>query len=112
MRREIAAISMYSMAAMAVNASPLSAQEAMTAGSLGDHFTNREESAYLAGVIEGLGYARFLKDDKDETGMKCIKDWFYDGEGTQAKILDAFDLYPDYPVGPILWALSKQQCGE
>ena len=112
MRREIAAISMYSMAAMAVNASVSSAQEAMTAGSLYDNLSLEQVFAYKAGVIEGLAYVRFLKDNKDETGMQCIKDWFYDSDDTQEKILDAFDHYPDYPVGPILWALSKQQCGE
>lgn len=43
-----------------------------------------ERLPYLAGVVEGLAYARYARDNKDvpadkktTLGMKCIYDWFY-----------------------------------
>lgn len=112
MRAKIAAISVYSMASMMALSMPASAQNYMTAGSLDENMSVEQKNAYLSGVVEGLAYARFLKDEKDETGMGCIYQWYYDGENTLPKILDAFDRYPDHTVGPILWSMSKQVCGE
>lgn len=68
--------------------------------------------AYVAGVVEGLAVARYMKDGKKKEGMNCIYDWFYDDKKTVDTIYATFDKYPSYPPGSIMDALSKQRCGE
>lgn len=86
--------------------------EAITAGRILDDMSREESHGYIAGVVEGLAYARFLMDGKTEDGMICIYDWFYEGDGTQTKIIQAFERFRDFPAGPILWTMSKQVCGD
>lgn len=69
--------------------------------------------SYVSGVIEGLAYARFVRDKPDETGMKCIYDWYYaDNEKRWKKTLfPMFDRHIDKPIGVILHVLTKKACG-
>ena len=71
-----------------------------------------EQTAYFAGVIEGLAIARYHKDAKNKDGMGCIYDWFYKDKGNLKVIMDAFDRYPSYPPGSIIDVLVKRKCGE
>ncbi len=71
----------------------------------------KERTAFLAGVIEGLAYARYTKDGKNTDGMKCIYSWFYEKEGTGAKIYAAFDRFHDYQPGAVLAAMVEKECG-
>ncbi|PWE54998.1 hypothetical protein DEM27_16205 [Metarhizobium album] len=67
---------------------------------------------YLAGVIEGLAVARYMKDGKQSAGMNCIYDWFYDDKSTVDTIYAAFRKYGTYPPGSVVDVLAKQKCGE
>lgn len=69
--------------------------------------------SYVAGVIEGLAFSRWLQDKPDDTGLKCIYDWYYkDGDNTNWKnVATVFEKYPNQKVGTILHALIKRDCG-
>lgn len=69
--------------------------------------------SYVSGVIEGLAYARFVRDKPDETGMKCIYDWYYADNDKRWKetLFPVFDRHKDKPVGVILHVLTKKACG-
>ena len=72
----------------------------------------QEQSAYIAGVIEGLAIARYMKDGKQSAGMNCIYDFYYDDKANIRTILAAFEKYGSYPPGSIIDVLVKQKCGE
>lgn len=72
----------------------------------------RERYSYIAGVIEGLSVARYMKDGKQKAGMECINDWFYEDKTTIDAVYLSFGKYPDYPPGAIIDVLAKQKCGE
>lgn len=89
------------------------AQDRITAGSLAENMTNAERGAYLAGIIEGLAYARFALGDSDSDAMACVYEWYFDPESDAAhrKIFAAFERYPDYPPAALINALLKDPCG-
>lgn len=78
----------------------------------------RERYAYVAGIVEGLAYARFRKDtieagSKVETGLQCIQNWFYaDGTNRMLEIESAFADYPTYPPAALVAVMAKKECGE
>jgi hypothetical protein len=82
-----------------------------TAGIVMEKMNEKERYTYLAGVVEGLAYARYAKDGKKTDGMKCIYDWFYDSKGTVAKIESAFQRFNDYLPGAVLAAMVEKECG-
>jgi hypothetical protein len=90
----------------------------MTAEVVLNEMPVRERYAYVAGIVEGLAYARFRKDSleagsKVETGLRCIKNWFYNGESkTMLEIQDSFAAYPNLPPVVIVAAMTKTECGE
>jgi hypothetical protein len=96
---------------------PASATD-MTAGLILEQMQPRERFTYVAGMIEGIAYARFRKDSaaagsKDERGMSCIYDWYYEGgDSVQTTIDAAFRKYADYAPSVVVWALIKKECGE
>ncbi len=65
---------------------------------------------YISGVVEGLAYARYLRDEKQTAGMKCIFDWYQKGKDTIDVIYTAFGKYPDYPPAAIIDVLSRKAC--
>lgn len=90
----------------------------MTAEVVMQEMPTKERYAFIAGIVDGLAYARFRKDsagtgEKVETGSKCIYEWFYAGEGKTALLIeDAFRKYPDYPPSSIVGVMAIRQCGE
>lgn len=89
---------------------PASAQNA---GDVMNKMGSDERVGYVAGVIEGLAYSRWLKDRPDDTGMKCIYDWYYKGAGKNWTSISAwFNRHPDKYAGPLLHVLIKKECGE
>ncbi len=87
---------------------------AQTAGDVLTKMESGESASYIAGVIEGLAFARWIKDKPDGTGMKCIYDWKY-GEGAldNTKKLQAWlRRNPDQRVGHLAYTLIIQDCGE
>lgn len=92
---------------------PAFADTPMTAGVLMQNMPARERYAFAAGVVDGLAYARFQKDNKQSEGMQCIYDWFYKGTGqTMLRIEQAFENFPDYPPGSVIAVMAKKECGE
>jgi hypothetical protein len=84
--------------------------EDFTAGVVMQKMTAEERNAFLAGLAEGLAYARYTKDGKAMVGMKCIYDWFY-ADGTRQKIHTAFDKFADYQPGAVMAAMIEKECG-
>lgn len=104
--RNIAICAPLSLAAQPVAANDFDAAKVM------NDMTAQERSAYIAGVIEGLAQARYMKDGKQKAGMDCIYGWYYGDKTTIRLIYDAFDKYPTYPPGTIIDVMVKQKCGE
>lgn len=77
---------------------------------------SEERFPYIAGVVEGLAYARYLRDGKQPAGMTCIYDWFYKGKDGKSSddnittIYAAFGRYPDYPPAAIVEVLLDKAC--
>lgn len=73
----------------------------------------RQQYMLVQGLVQGLGYARFLRDRPDERGMVCIQQWLFKEEGTKRwKIVEAFfRKHPDKPPAALVHALIKQECG-
>ncbi len=71
-----------------------------------------ERFPFIAGIIEGLAYARYVRDGNQTDGMTCIYDWFYETENALDTIYVAFGAYPDYPPAAIVAGVLTQKCGE
>lgn len=105
------------MVALVAGIQPLQAKD-LSAGALLEDLPTRERTSYIMGVVEGLAYAQFRKDtlasgNKDETGMKCIYQWFYkDTMAALDRIEAAFRKYSDHMPALVVTALVKQECGE
>ncbi len=100
------------MSALTVlNAIPANAGS-LNAGFVLNEMNNDQRQSYIAGVIEGIAYSRFLKERPNETGMNCIYNWYYDGTAKKIKLVRAwFSRHLDKPVGPLLYVLIKKECG-
>jgi hypothetical protein len=85
--------------------------EDFSAGTLMQKMPAEQRAPYIAGIIEGLAYARFTQDGKKTDGMKCIYDWFYKKPDNLNLIYAAMGQYPTYTPGAIIGALVKKDCG-
>ena len=84
----------------------------LNAGFVLNEMNKDQRVSYIAGVIEGLAYSRFLRDKPNEKGMNCVYDWYYKGKAEQMKNIRAwFGRHPDKPVGVLLYVLIKKDCG-
>ena len=54
--------------------------------------------SYIAGVVEGLAYSCYLRDRPNQSGMKCVHDW-YASDNTIVNVLKWLGRHPDKPVG-------------
>lgn len=85
---------------------------ALTADDVLNKMDKKEQFSYLAGVVGGFAYSRFLRDKPDESGMKCIYDWYYADESKAwSRIETWFNRHPEKPVEPLLYVLVKKECG-
>ena len=84
----------------------------MTAGVVAEKMSAGERYTYVAGIVEGLAYARFQKDGKSPKGMSCIYDWFYKDKATIGRVEQMFRENPDYPPGAVVGVMAEAQCGE
>ena len=85
-------------------------QTEMTAGVVMERMEADERYTYVAGIIEGLAYARYARDGRDVAGMECIYGWFYGQEGAVEQIYAAFQEFPEYLPGAVLSVLLNQVC--
>lgn len=96
----------FSMQIEAFSEQQIDADKIMTELKAGERYS------FVAGVVEGLAIARYMKDGKKSEGMNCIYDWFYDDKETIKTIYAAFGKYGTYPPGSVIDVLAKQKCGE
>ena len=89
-----------------------------TAGVLMEKMNANDRVPYISGVVEGLAYGRFMRDNehvegdkKSTVGMMCIYNWYYEKPHAIDLIYLAFGKYPTYPPGAIISNLIKQDCG-
>ena len=89
------------------------------AGVVMQKMTGDERAWYIQGVVEGLAYSRYERDNqhvegeaKVVTGMNCIYDWFYEKPHTIDLIYAAFGRFPNYTPAAIINNLVKQTCSE
>lgn len=82
-----------------------------TAGVVMTKMEATKRFSFVAGVVEGLAYSRYIRDDKKAEGMSCIYDWFYKEPKTIDVIYAAFDRYPDHFPGAVVAALANRKCG-
>ncbi len=74
--------------------------------------TSDQQVSYIAGIIEGLAYARWLKDGKNSTGMKCILNWHYAKDSKSWTQIEAFfSRHPTRQAAPLLYILTGKECG-
>lgn len=67
--------------------------------------------SFIAGIVEGLSHARYLRDGKDRTGMACIKTWFYDDtDAAVEQVYVAFREFADYPPAAVMSVLLDRVC--
>ncbi len=86
--------------------------QAQTAGDVLNKMNADQQASYIAGVIEGLAYSRFLRDKPEEAGMKCIYGWYHNGKDEKWKQMQQwFGRHTDKPVGVLLHVLIKKECG-
>ncbi len=76
-----------------------------------------ERTSYIQGVVEGLAYSRYKRDNqqiegdaKTVNGMKCVYDWFYEKPNSMDMIYAAFGKFPTYTPAAIINALVEQSC--
>ena len=93
--------------------SPASGDAAdFTAGAVMTEMEQGDRLPFVAGIIEGLAYSRFMQDGRQTEGMGCIYDWFYGTEGRIMQIYQAFESLPDHLPGAVVAAMVKRDCGE
>lgn len=89
----------------------------MTAGVVLEKMPSNELVVFVAGIVEGLAYARFRQDTKvagknDERGMNCIRNWYHGSDQIILKIQSTFKKYDKYPPWVVVAAMVKKECGE
>ena len=85
---------------------------ALTAKDVLNNMSSKEQTSYVAGVVDGLAQARWINDKPDQTGMQCINDWFYNGQKKKWNQIDAwFNKHLDKPANALLYVLIKKECG-
>ena len=82
----------------------------LDAGFVLNKMTSDQQVSYIAGVIEGLSFSRWQRDKPDNTGIRCIQNW-YDRKEKLPDIKQWFGRHPDKQPGPLLYILIKKDCG-
>lgn len=94
--------------------SPYSAQaQNLDAGYVMKEMTVKERVGYVNGIVDGLAYARFLRDRPDDTSYLCVVNWY--GTDTKKKwtlIRTWLKRNPDKPVPVLLHLVIRKACGE
>lgn len=100
------------LVAIMINGIQVEQAAAFTANEVVNQMTAKERSTYLAGIVDGLAQARFVKDKPDQTGVKCIYNWYYQGgEKNESRITQWFTKHHEKPANALLYVLIKKECG-
>lgn len=86
---------------------------AFTANEVVNEMNERERSVYLAGLVDGLIQARWIKDQPDQTGINCLANWYYQsGDTVHSVIKQWFSRHLETDAAGLLYVLIKRECGE
>lgn len=86
--------------------------QALTADDVLNKMDGKEQYSYIAGVVGGLAYSRYLRDKPDKGGMNCIYDWYHaDSKEAWGRIETWFSRHKEKMVEPLLYVLIKKECG-
>lgn len=99
------------------SAVPANANTPLNAATVLKEMPPNELVVYVAGIVEGLAYARFRYDtiaagQKVETGMNCIRNWYHGNPQVILTIEQAFRKYGEHSPWVVVAAMVKQECGE
>ena len=83
----------------------------MTAGVIMEKMPQTERYPFVAGIVEGLAYARYARDNKQVSGMECIYKWFYGKKDRIQDVYQAFNRFKDHTPGAIVAAMVVKECG-
>ena len=73
----------------------------------------KERGVYLAGLVDGMAQARWVRDKPNQSGVRCLNDWFYKGgDKVQSRIEQWFKRHSEKPSNALLYVLVKKECGE
>lgn len=97
---------------IAMNTQNVDATEKLDAGFVLNQMDEKNRSGFIAGIVEGLAYARFLRDKPNDEGMRCVTGWYYQDTAKRWKTIKAvFTKYQDKPPAVLVHLLIKKECG-
>lgn len=94
------------------------AESFMTAETVMREMPIDERFSYVAGIVEGFAYRRLERDtniagERDVSGMACLNQWFYSGDGRTFQLIEAaFEQHPEHFPATIISVLAERECGE
>jgi hypothetical protein len=66
---------------------------------------------FIAGIIDGLAYHRYVMGGKDKEAMDCVYEWFYHDKKAVPLIYASLGEFPDHPTAAVIAALINRKCG-
>ena len=91
----------------------LNEANALTGGDVLEKLSKDERYSYISGVVEGLGYARFVTEKPSTKGSNCIHDWFFEGGVSRWKEIKIWlGHHKDKTAGTIIYAMVSKECGK
>lgn len=92
--------------------SPVQAQQQnLDANYVLNEMSSDQQVGFISGIISGLSFARWLKDDKEMEGMRCIQAW-WEKPGMWNEIDTFFAKHPTRQPAPLVYILVRDECGE
>jgi len=76
--------------------------------------SSNEQVSYIAGIVEGFAYSRYLRDNPDQSGMNCIYDWYAGSTLTTGrfdKMENWFQREEGKPISVLLHERITKECG-
>ncbi|MBL4761019.1 MAG: hypothetical protein JKY80_09305 [Mariprofundaceae bacterium] len=99
--------------AMMMNSAQTNDANALTGGEILSKLDTKAQTHYVSGILQGLGYARFLKDKSDLEGAKCIQAWLLkDGVARWQIVKQWLEHHKDKPAGVIIYTMVSKECGK
>lgn len=95
---------------MAMCGVPSANAEDLTASVMLRKMNDREQYAYISGVVAGLATSRYVRDG--DAGSACIDRWFSQTPGIKDMLYKAFERFGDKSPSAIIYALAVKECGK
>lgn len=102
------------LVALCAATSPSLAQaQNLDAGYVMNKMTAEQRVSYVNGIVDGLAYARFLRDRPDDTGYLCIINWFQTDAAKKWELARKWlKRHPEKPASVLIYLMTKRNCGE